>query len=50
MKGKQSQKRVNPIPMITTITQIFNPVLTITDVKKRDINHLSHRIGEALSN
>ena len=27
MKGKQSQKRVNPIPMITTITEIFNPVL-----------------------
>ena len=27
MKGKQSQKRVNPTPMITTITEIFNPVL-----------------------
>ena len=28
MKGKQSQKRVNPTPMITTITEIFNPILT----------------------
>ncbi len=27
MKGKQSQKRVNPIPMITTLTEIFKPVL-----------------------
>ena len=27
MKGKQSQKRVNPTPMITTITEIFKPVL-----------------------
>ena len=27
MKGKQSQKRVNPTPMITTITEMFNPVL-----------------------
>ena len=27
MKGKQSQKRVNPTPMITTITELFNPVL-----------------------
>lgn len=27
MKGKQSQKRVNPTPMITTITDIFKPVL-----------------------
>ena len=28
MKGKQSQKRVNPTPMTTTITEIFNPILT----------------------
>ena len=27
MKGKQSQKRVNPTPMITTLTEIFKPVL-----------------------
>ena len=27
MKGKQSRKRVNPTPMITTITEIFKPVL-----------------------
>ena len=27
MKGKHPQKRVNPIAMITTITEIFNPVL-----------------------
>ncbi len=27
MKGKHSQKRVNPTPMITTITEIFKPVL-----------------------
>ena len=27
MKGKHPQKRVNPIPMITTITEIFKPVL-----------------------
>ena len=27
MKGKQTHKRVNPTPMITTITEIFNPVL-----------------------
>ncbi len=27
MKGKHIQKRVNPTTMITTITQIFNPVL-----------------------
>lgn len=27
MKGKQPQKRMNPLPMITTITEIFNPVL-----------------------
>ena len=27
MKGKRSQKRVNPTPMITTITEIFKPVL-----------------------
>ena len=27
MKGKHPQKRVNPTPMITTITEIFKPVL-----------------------
>ena len=27
MKGKHPQKRVNPTAMITTITEIFNPVL-----------------------
>ena len=27
MKGKQSRKRVNPTPMITTITEIFKPIL-----------------------
>ena len=27
MKGKQAQNRVNPTPMITTITEIFKPVL-----------------------
>ena len=27
MKGKQSQKRVNPTPIITTLTEIFKPVL-----------------------
>ena len=27
MKGTHPKKRVNPIPMITTITEIFNPVL-----------------------
>ena len=33
MKGKHPQKRVNPIPMITTITEIFNPVLTKPTLK-----------------
>ena len=33
MKGKQSQKRVNPTPMITTITEIFNPVLNKPTLK-----------------
>ena len=28
MKGKHPAKRVNPQSMITTITEIFNPVLT----------------------
>ena len=27
MQGKQSRNRVNPTPMITTITEIFKPVL-----------------------
>ena len=33
MKGKHPQKRVNPIPMITIITEIFNPVLTKPTLK-----------------
>ena len=33
MKGKQSQKRVNPLPMITTITEIFKPVLKKSALK-----------------
>ena len=27
MQGNQSHKRVNPIPMITPLTEIFNPIL-----------------------
>ena len=41
MKGKQSQKRVNPTPMITTITEIFNPILTKPAF---DTNNHSHNI------
>ena len=33
MKGTHPQKRVNPIPMITTITEIFNPVLKKPQLK-----------------
>ena len=36
MKGKQTHKRVNPTPMITTITEIFNPVLKKPALKKPD--------------
>ena len=49
MKGKHPQKRVNPIAMITTITEIFNPVLKKTGVKKPDTNDLSHWISKGLS-
>ena len=49
MKGTHPPKRVNPLPMITTITEIFNPVLTKPTLKKRDTNHLSHCIGQDLS-
>ena len=34
MKGKHPQKRVNPIPMITTIT--FQACFEKTGTKKRD--------------
>ena len=44
MKGKRSQKRVNPIPMITTSTETFKPVLKKTGVKKRDTHHHSHSV------
>ncbi len=33
MKGTHPPKRVNPLPMITTITEIFNPVLTKPTLK-----------------
>ena len=36
MKGKHPQKRVNPIPMITTITEIFKHCFEKTGTKKRD--------------
>ena len=46
MKGKQSQKRVNPTPMITTITEIFKPVLKKPALK----NVIPILIAIALSN
>ena len=44
MKGKQSQKRVNPTPMITTITEIFKPVLKKPAFKKRDTQYHSDSV------
>ena len=53
MKGKQSQKRVNPTPMITTITEIFKPVLKKPSLKNLILTIIalakSFRINEIAS-
>ena len=36
MKGKHPQKRVNPIPMITTMYRDFQACFEKTGTKKRD--------------
>ena len=49
MKGKQTHKRVNPTPMITTISRDFQPCFEETGVKKPDTYPYSHSTGEDVS-